>query len=139
MGSETSFGIVTEEMPEKANESSVSDFTKEDIKNSSGINEGEDVEAENTFILETYSKRKVKKRENVLKAAEKEATRWGRDVISEVDYPIEWNFLYKLYDTCDWDQSRFQATDLLPSLVQVVAIAFNFAHCIKYVIFSEYL
>ena len=76
----------------------MSDFTKEDNKNSSGINEGEDVEAENTFILETYSKRKVKKRGAVLKAAEKEATRWGRDVISEVDYPIERNFLYKLYD-----------------------------------------
>ena len=108
---------------EKANKNRVSDFTKEDDKKGSDISEGEDVEAENPSFLKTYSKRiQLKKKENFVKAAEREATKWGKDVFSEVDYPIERNFLYKLYDTCDWDQAQFQASDLLPSLVQVVAV-----------------
>ena len=63
-----------------------------------------------------------------LKVAEREATKWGKDVFSEEDYPIKRSFLYNLYDACKWDQTQFQAADVLPSLVQVVAVE-TMAHC----------
>ena len=106
----------------KSNKSHVCDSTKADDKNNSYISEGEDFETENPSFLETYSRRKINNKENVLKTAERAGTKWGKDVFSEGDYPIERNFLYKLYDTCEWDQTRLQATNLLPSLVQVVTV-----------------
>ena len=89
------------------------------------------VEADNLSVFEKYSKSKrksKKKKKMVLKAAEREATKWGKDVFSEEDYPIKRSFLYNLYDAFKWDQTQFQAADVLPSLVQVVAVE-TMAHC----------
>ena len=122
MGSEGEVWHCDKRRSRKANESNVNDSTEAGDKNSSYISEGKYVDTENPSLLGTYSKRKIKKKDNVLKAAEREATKWGKDVFSEVDYPIERNFLHKLYDTCEWDQTQFQASGLLPSLVQVVDV-----------------
>ena len=66
------------------------------------------VEADNLSVFEKYSKSKrksKKKKKMVLKAAEREGTKWGKDVFSEEDYPIKRSFLYNLYDACKLETS----------------------------------
>ena len=83
-----------------------------DIKN------GSDVPETNQRLSEGKSKRK----EAGLKAVEMIADKWGKDAFSENDFQIERGFLHKLYNTCEWNQTQVRASNLLPSLVQVVAV-----------------
>ena len=77
-----------------------------------------DIPESNQRLSEGKSKRK----EVALKAVEMMADKWGKDAFSENDFQIERGFLHKLYDTCEWNQTQLRSSNLLPSLVQVVAV-----------------
>ena len=98
----------------------VSERKSKKISGCGDKNNGSDIPESN--LSSKLSEGKSKRKEVALKAVEMMADKWGKDAFSENDFQIERGFLHKLYDTCEWNQTQLRASNLLPSLVQVVAV-----------------